>query len=212
MSENFNEHENPWVGTDRACVQYAKSGRSSCKGCKEKIEKGEVRIGTGKGGPEGDPKYSGYGWLHPVGTCVNTDKIPAKIRRVNNYCAYGDYDSWPGMSVLTVGEAQSVVHALSAAAPNGSVVMAANPPAAKVEKPAKAEKPVKAPKAKAEKPVKAPKAKAEKPVKAPKAAKKVAAKAKKPVKVKAVAVLVAVNDAPRFTPRDRSKSNAYSRR
>jgi len=143
---------------------------------------------------------------------VNTDKIPAKIRRVNNYCAYGDYDSWPGMSVLTVGEAQSVVHALSAAAPNGSVVMAANPPAAKVEKPAKAEKPVKAPKAKAEKPVKAPKAKAEKPVKAPKAAKKVAAKAKKPVKVKAVAVLVAVNDAPRFTPRDRSKSNAYSRR
>ena len=132
---------------------------------------------------------------------MNTDKIPAKIRRVNNYCAYGDYDSWPGMSVLTVGEAQSVVHALSAAAPNGSVVMAANPPAAKVEKPAKAEKPVKAPKAKAEK-----------PVKAPKAAKKVAAKAKKPVKVKAVAVLVAVNDAPRFTPRDRSKSNAYSRR
>ena len=121
---------------------------------------------------------------------MNTDKIPAKIRRVNNYCAYGDYDSWPGMSVLTVGEAQSVVHALSAAAPNGSVVMAANPPAAKVEKPAKAEK----------------------PVKAPKAAKKVAAKAKKPVKVKAVAVLVAVNDAPRFTPRDRSKSNAYSRR
>ena len=132
---------------------------------------------------------------------MNTDKIPAKIRRVNNYCAYGDYDSWPGMSVLTVGEAQSVVHALSAAAPNGSVVMAANPPAAKVEKPAKAEKPVKAPKAKAEK-----------PVKAPKAAKKVAAKAKKPVKVKAVAVLVAVDDAPRFTPRDRSKSNAYSRR
>ena len=38
------------------------------------------------------------------------------------------------------------------------------------------------------------------------------AKAKKPVKVKAEAVLVAFDDAPRFKPRDRSKSNAYSRR
>ena len=33
------------------CVEYAKSGRSTCKGCKSKIDLGEIRIGTITPGP-----------------------------------------------------------------------------------------------------------------------------------------------------------------
>ena len=33
------------------CVEYAKSGRSSCKGCKAKIDQGFIRVGTITAGP-----------------------------------------------------------------------------------------------------------------------------------------------------------------
>ena len=33
------------------CVEYAKSGRSSCKVCKAKIDQGELRLGISSPGP-----------------------------------------------------------------------------------------------------------------------------------------------------------------
>ena len=43
------------------CVEYAASNRSTCKGCKTKIDKGELRLGTITPGP-GD--YDMTAWRH----------------------------------------------------------------------------------------------------------------------------------------------------
>ncbi len=45
------------------CVEYAKSGRSSCKKCKEKIEKGAGRIGKVTSNPFSDDGEM-KAWFH----------------------------------------------------------------------------------------------------------------------------------------------------
>ena len=47
--------------TTEYCVEYAKSGRSTCKVCKAKIDQGVIRIGTEMPGP-GD--YMMTSWRH----------------------------------------------------------------------------------------------------------------------------------------------------
>ena len=75
-------------------VEHARSNRAGCKLCKEKIDLNKLRIGFARGGPEGDPKYSGYGW-HCVECLAAADSnskdksvktVTAKVRRMNNYC------------------------------------------------------------------------------------------------------------------------------
>eukprot|EP00567_Pseudictyota_dubia_P001280 CAMPEP_0197466612 /NCGR_PEP_ID=MMETSP1175-20131217/65145_1 /TAXON_ID=1003142 /ORGANISM="Triceratium dubium, Strain CCMP147" /LENGTH=481 /DNA_ID=CAMNT_0043002661 /DNA_START=51 /DNA_END=1496 /DNA_ORIENTATION=+ len=54
-------------------IENAKSGRSSCKKCKEKIGKGEIRLGVSAPGP-GD--YNMQSWYHPK--CFT---LPRKVQK-----------------------------------------------------------------------------------------------------------------------------------
>lgn len=48
----------------RYCVEYAKSGRSTCKKCKQPIEKGAERIGKVTANPFGDDGGEMKAWYH----------------------------------------------------------------------------------------------------------------------------------------------------
>jgi len=56
---SFDELPRPSVSYS---VEHAKSGRSTCKKCQSKIEKGAIRIGTVRPGPDGC--YSMCSWCH----------------------------------------------------------------------------------------------------------------------------------------------------
>jgi bifunctional polynucleotide phosphatase/kinase len=52
-------------------VEYAKSGRSTCKGCSEKIAKGALRLGASLPDPRG---YENNKWYHVA--CFPTSSYP----------------------------------------------------------------------------------------------------------------------------------------
>eukprot|EP00887_Chlorella_sp_A99_P006715 scaffold3.g6715.t1 len=72
-----------------AChAEYAKSPRSTCKGCKEKIDKAALRFGSGYQPPDAD--HISYSWKH--WTCV-TDKVIANVNDAGGEEALEGLDS-----------------------------------------------------------------------------------------------------------------------
>uniref|UniRef100_A0A7S4SGE2 PARP-type domain-containing protein n=1 Tax=Alexandrium monilatum TaxID=311494 RepID=A0A7S4SGE2_9DINO len=163
-------------GDDPYKVELAKSNRSACKACKEKIDKGEVRFGSlvDMGG------YGSYHWRHAK--CIT----PKQAENVES--KLGSCESLGGYALLTPGQKAQLCKVFAAAKKSGDKVAKAKAKVkAKAEAKAKATAAKKA-KAKAKKEaisMKKAAAKAKKlAVKAKAAAKKEAAKAKAAAKKK----------------------------
>jgi len=67
----------------RYCVEYAKSGRSSCKKCRQQIEKGVGRIGKVTANPFSDDGGEMKVWYH-MRCMFETLKVSMKLEAL--YC------------------------------------------------------------------------------------------------------------------------------
>ena len=220
MSDSDFDIEIPLNPFNKPGVEFSKSNRAGCKICNEKIDKGVVRWRFVKvDARDTDHFHDEIGYMHVE--CVPTENLTEAQDDTRNHLMNEvkillesklsidipdhDQEVKPEKTRVKKVKPEKTTVKKARAAPPGlrkKTTKAAAKPMAKAATKSKAKTVVKAEAGK-------PKAKA----KAKEAPTKVTkAKAKKPVKVKAEAVLVAFDDAPRFKPRDRSKSNAYSRR
>ena len=218
MSDSDFDIEIPLNPFNKPGVEFSKSNRAGCKICNEKIDKGVVRWKFVKvDARDTDHFHDEIGYMHVE--CVPTENLTEAQDDTRNHLMNEvkillesklsidipdhDQEVKPEKTRVKKVKPEKTTVKKARAAPPGlrkKTTKAAAKPMAKAATKSKAKTVVKAEAGK-------PKAKAkEAPTKVTKA------KAKKPVKVKAEAVLVAFDDAPRFKPRDRSKSNAYSRR
>lgn len=68
-------------------VEYAKSARSSCRGCKESIAKGVLRLGVAAQDPRG---FDSTKWYHV--TCFPTSNLLGPVEKINGFDSIKDDD------------------------------------------------------------------------------------------------------------------------
>ena len=240
MSDSDFDIEIPLNPFNKPGVEFSKSNRAGCKICNEKIDKGVVRWRFVKvDARDTDHFHDEIGYMHVE--CVPTENLTEAQDDTRNHLMnevkillesklsidIPDHDQEVKPEKTRVKKVKPEKKRVKKVKPEKTRVKKVKPEKTTVKKaraapPGLRKKTTKAAakpmakaatKSKAKTVVKAEAGKPKAKAKAKEAPTKVTkAKAKKPVKVKAEAVLVAFDDAPRFKPRDRSKSNAYSRR
>lgn len=83
------------------CVEYAKSGRSKCTGCKKAILKHELRLGIENQFPGGDEPIISWQWRH---LCCFTERQIKNAENAGTLSEIAGYDDLPADAKVLVDD------------------------------------------------------------------------------------------------------------